>query len=106
MDCVVIIVYIFDFFQDVNRIHDEKYHPCPLIICVVIDNILAFFPTQTWSCVGYTLSSLLFLKMFLEYFCDLQIQFLLEHHVIATPKHDCGTPNINKNIGSAMLNVS
>ena len=43
----------FDFFQDVNRIHDEKYHPCPSIICVVIDNILAFFPTQTWSCWLY-----------------------------------------------------
>ena len=37
---------------------------------------------------------------------DPQTQHLFKHHIIATPKHDCGSPNINKNIGSAMLNVS
>ena len=39
-----------EFLQDINCIHDEKYHPCPLIICVIIGNILAFPSTQTCSC--------------------------------------------------------
>jgi hypothetical protein len=42
----------FWLLPSVNRIRDEKYHPCPSMICVVIDNILAFLPTQTWSCFG------------------------------------------------------
>jgi hypothetical protein len=67
----------FDFFQDGN-IHDKKCHPCPSMICVIIDNILDFLPTQTWSCFAYTLFSLLFLKLFLVYSCDLQTQPLLE----------------------------
>ena len=47
----------FDFFQDVNRIHDEKYHPGPSIICVVIDNILAFLSnTRLGHVLRYTLS--------------------------------------------------
>ena len=29
---------------------------------------LVFFPTHVWSCLGYTLDSLLFLQLFLEYF--------------------------------------
>lgn len=48
------------------------------MICVIIDNILALFPTQTWSCPGYTLSFLLSLKLSLCISCDLQTQPLLE----------------------------
>ena len=33
-------------FQDINRIHDERYHPYPLIIWAIIDNIIAFPPTR------------------------------------------------------------
>ena len=40
----------FDFLQKFNWIHGEKYHPCPAMICVIIDNIIAFPPTQTCSC--------------------------------------------------------
>ena len=29
---------------------------------------LVFFPTHDWSCLGYTLDSLLFLQLFFEYF--------------------------------------
>ena len=36
----------FELFQDINRNHDERYHPYPLIIWVIIDNIIAFPPTQ------------------------------------------------------------
>ena len=31
------------------EIQDEKYHPCPSMNCVIIDNILASPPTQTCS---------------------------------------------------------
>ena len=58
MNCVVIIIDILTSFRMWIEFHDEKYHPCPSIICVVIDNILALFPTQTWSCVGYILKFL------------------------------------------------
>ena len=27
--CAVIIINLYELFQDINRIHDEKYHPCP-----------------------------------------------------------------------------
>ena len=54
--------------QDINRIHDEKYHPWPSMIWVIIDNPLVFFPTHVWSCLGYTMDSFLFLQLFLEYF--------------------------------------
>ena len=37
--CVVIIINILMLLQDINRIHDEKYHPCPSMIG--LDNILA-----------------------------------------------------------------
>ena len=39
-----------EFLQDINWIHDEKYHPCPSMICVIIGNILAFPSIQTCSC--------------------------------------------------------
>ena len=31
-----------ELFQDINRLHDEKYHPCPSMNYVIIENILAF----------------------------------------------------------------
>ena len=34
----------------IDRMHDEKYHPCPSTICVIVDNLLAFPPTQKCSC--------------------------------------------------------
>ena len=37
------------------------------MIWVIIDNPLVFFPTHVWSCLGYTLDSLLFLQLFFEY---------------------------------------
>ena len=46
-----------ELFQNINQIHDENYHPCPSMICVVFDYFLTFFPTQTCSCCGCTLSS-------------------------------------------------
>ena len=55
----------FDFFQVMNRIHDEKYHICPLINYDVIENIHAYFPTHTWSCFGFTSSFLLILEIVL-----------------------------------------
>ena len=39
-----------ELIQNINWIHDEKYHPCPSMICVIIGNILAFPSTQTCSC--------------------------------------------------------
>ena len=47
----------FDSFQDTNQIHDDEYHPRPLVIWVTIDNILAFLPLQTYSCYGCNLQS-------------------------------------------------
>ena len=76
------------------------------MIRVVIDTILDFLPIQTWSCFGYILHSLTFLELFLCTSCDLQIQSCLKHHVNVTSKHDCGTPKNNKNIESALRNVS
>ena len=38
-----------ELFQNVNRIHDERYHPFPLDDCVNIDNILAFPQHKTCS---------------------------------------------------------
>ena len=31
----------------INRMHDEKYHPCPSMIYIIIDILFAFPPTQT-----------------------------------------------------------
>ena len=58
----------FDLHWNDNWIHGEEYHPWPSMIWVVIDNPLVLFPTHVWSCLGYTLDSLLFLQLFLEYF--------------------------------------
>ena len=38
-----------ELFQDIYRILDEKYHPCPSMNYVIIDNILTFPPTRTCS---------------------------------------------------------
>ena len=60
-----------EFLQDINWIHDEKYHPCPSMICVIIDNILAFPSTQTCSCLVLYLEILaiqLMLCSTLEYY--------------------------------------
>ena len=35
-----------ELFQDIYQIMDEKYHPLPSMIWVIIDNIIAFPPTQ------------------------------------------------------------
>ena len=37
--------------------------------------------------------------------CVSKVRPFPDDHVNAIPKHVCGTPNINKNIGSAMLNL-
>ena len=58
----------FDFRWDDNWIHGEKYHPWPTMNWVIIDYPLVFCPTHDWSCLGYTLDSLLFLQLFFEYF--------------------------------------
>ena len=47
-------------FQDINQIHDDKYHRCPSMICVIIDNIIDFPPnTKLVLVLRCTLSSLL-----------------------------------------------
>ena len=77
------------------------------MICVIIDNILVF-PFST---------DLVMIWLYLEFLVILEIipgvilmfskpSLYLKHHIITIPKHKCGTPNINKNIGSAMLHVS
>ena len=48
-----------ELFQDINRIRDEKYHPCPSMICVIIDNILAFPQHKLVHLLCCTLISLL-----------------------------------------------
>ena len=48
-----------ELFQDIIWIHDEKYHPCPSMICVIIDNIFAFPQHKLVRVLCYTLSSLL-----------------------------------------------
>ena len=47
----------FDSFQDIDWIHDDKYHPRPLVIWVTIDNIFTFLSSQTCSCYGCNLLS-------------------------------------------------
>ena len=37
-------------FQDIYRILDGQYHPCPSMIRVIINHFTAFPPTQTCSC--------------------------------------------------------
>ena len=46
-----------ELVPDIYWILHGKYHPCPLVNCVVIDYFLPFFPTQTCLCCGCTLSS-------------------------------------------------
>ena len=46
-----------ELFQDINRIHDGKYHPCPSMICVIIDNILTFPQRKLVRVLCYTLLS-------------------------------------------------
>ena len=46
-----------ELFQDINRIHDGKYHPCPSMICVIIDNILTFPQHKLVRVLCYTLLS-------------------------------------------------
>ena len=48
-----------ELFQNIYWIHDEKYHPCPSMIWVIIGNILAFPQHKLVHVLCYTLSSLL-----------------------------------------------
>ena len=48
-----------ELFQDIYRILDEKYYPCPSMVCVIIDNILAFPQHKLVHVLCCTLISLL-----------------------------------------------
>ena len=48
-----------ELFQDINRIHDARYHHCPLDDCVNIDNILVFPQHKSGSWFVLYLESLL-----------------------------------------------
>ena len=48
-----------ELFKDIDRIHVEKYHPYPLMICVIIDNILVFPRHKCVLVLDWILSSLL-----------------------------------------------
>ena len=49
----------YELFQDINWVHDEKYHPCPRWSVLSSTTSMPSFQTQTWSCFEWTLSSLL-----------------------------------------------
>ena len=36
----------------VNWVHGVKYHPCPSMICVIIDNLPWLPANTTWSCIS------------------------------------------------------
>src|SRR3954462_15438622 len=36
----------------VNWIHRVKYHPCPLMIFVIVDNLPRLRANTTWSCIS------------------------------------------------------
>ena len=60
-----------ELFQDIYRIFDEKYHPCPSMSCVIIDHFIAFRSTQTSSCFVLYLEILAIQQLFfstLEYY--------------------------------------
>ena len=44
----------FWLLPSVTWMHCEKYHPCPSLICVIIDNLLWLLPIQTWSCITFS----------------------------------------------------
>ena len=52
-----------------------------------------------WNCMTY------FLSCFRWILCVSEVRPFPDDHVNTIPKHVCGTPIINKNIGSAMLTV-
>ena len=47
-----------ELFQDIYRILDGKYRPCPSMVCVIIGHFIAFPPTQTCSCFALYLKFL------------------------------------------------
>ena len=58
-------------FQDIYRILDGQYHPCPSMIRVIIDHFIAFRSTQTCSCFVLYLEILAIQHLFfftLEYY--------------------------------------
>ena len=60
-----------ELFQGIDQMHDEKCHPCPLMICEIINNLIASPPTQTCSCFVLSLKFLaiqLILSSTLEYY--------------------------------------
>ena len=60
-----------ELLQGINRMHVEKYHPCPLMIVLSSASLFTFPPTQTCSCFVLSLKSLaiqLTLSSTLEYY--------------------------------------
>ena len=114
-----------ELFQDINRIHDEKYNPSPRWFML---SSITFLPSPTQTCsynfgntsflacrwivvepVGHTLIfSLLklydlFSRLFpMDPWC-IQSQTFAWNHVNAISKHVCGNPISNKNIWSTIL---
>ena len=48
-----------ELFQDINWIHDEKYHPCPRWFVLSSTTLLPSLQHKLVRVLGYTLSSLL-----------------------------------------------
>ena len=57
--CAVIIIDLYELFQDINRIHDEKYHPCPRWFVLSSATLLPYLQHKHDRVLYYTLSSLL-----------------------------------------------
>ena len=49
----------FNFFRDINWIHEEKYHPCPRWFVLSSTTLLPFVQHKIVRVLCYTLSSLL-----------------------------------------------
>ena len=49
----------FELFQDINWIHDEKYHPCPRWFVLSLTTLLPSLEHKLVRVLCYTLSSLL-----------------------------------------------
>ena len=77
--------------------NDLSYHWQPP--CLISNTCLI----MSWLYLGLLAIPAIVLWVFLVIFNS---NPYLEHHVNATSKHDWGIPNINKNIGSTLSNVS
>jgi hypothetical protein len=88
-----------DFFRGVNWIHSEKYYPCSSITSLTFDQ---YKP----ACVWLFPTSRDTLVIVSWYLLRSSNPIFIWHHIIAATKHDCGIPNINRNIGNTLSNVS